>query len=73
MFAMARDGTVLGVWIKTRCGQSILDREAMDTIRRAEPPPPIPATLPPRHPFAGGLRNARLTEVSGGETRRAAI
>jgi protein TonB len=45
-FAMRRDGTVLGVWVKTSSGQAVLDKEAVDTIRRAQPLPPIPAGMP---------------------------
>lgn len=47
-FAMARDGTLLGVWVRTSSGQLLLDREAIETIRRAQPLPPIPPELPDR-------------------------
>uniref|UniRef100_Q07KY3 TonB family protein n=1 Tax=Rhodopseudomonas palustris (strain BisA53) TaxID=316055 RepID=Q07KY3_RHOP5 len=47
-FSMARDGTVLGAWVKTSSGQQLLDKEALDTIRRAQPLPPIPPGLPDR-------------------------
>lgn len=47
-FAMARDGTLLGVWVRTSSGQTLLDKEAIDTIRRAQPLPPIPPELPDR-------------------------
>jgi protein TonB len=46
LFSMRRDGAVLDVWIKTGSGAPILDQEAIDTIRRAQPLPPIPAELP---------------------------
>jgi protein TonB len=45
-FSMSRDGKLLGVWVRTSSGQTLLDKEAMDTIRRAQPLPPIPAELP---------------------------
>jgi protein TonB len=45
-FAMARDGTLLGVWVRTSSGQAVLDREAIETIRRSQPLPPIPQGLP---------------------------
>ncbi|MEW6639072.1 MAG: energy transducer TonB [Pseudomonadota bacterium] len=48
MFAMRRDGTLLGVWVRTSSGQAVLDREALETIRRAQPLPPIPTELPDR-------------------------
>lgn len=48
MFAMRRDGTLLGVWVRTSSGQTVLDREALETIRRAQPLPPIPSELPDR-------------------------
>lgn len=47
-FSMARDGTVLGIWVKTSSGQQLLDKEAIETIRRAQPLPPIPPGLPDR-------------------------
>ncbi len=45
-FTMQRDGTVLNVWIDQSSGSSILDQEAVNTIWRAQPLPPIPASLP---------------------------
>jgi protein TonB len=47
-FSMSRDGKLLGVWVRTSSGQTLLDREAMETIRRAQPLPPIPPELPDR-------------------------
>ena len=47
-FSMSRDGTLLGVWVKTSSGQAILDKEAIETIRRAQPLPSIPPELPDR-------------------------
>jgi protein TonB len=47
-FSMARDGTLLGVWVKTSSGQVLLDNEAIETIRRAQPMPAIPRELPDR-------------------------
>jgi protein TonB len=47
-FSMSRDGTLLGVWVKTSSGQAMLDKEAIETIRRAQPLPPIPPELPDR-------------------------
>ncbi len=48
LFSMRRDGTVLGVWVKTSSGQAVLDKEAVDAIRRAQPLPSIPSELPER-------------------------
>ena len=48
LFAMSRDGTLLGVWVRTSSGQILLDNEAIDTIRRAQPLPRIPSELPDR-------------------------
>lgn len=47
-FAMSRDGQLLGVWVRTSSGQMVLDKEAVETIRRAQPLPPIPPELPDR-------------------------
>jgi periplasmic protein TonB len=46
IFSMRRDGTVAGVWITSSSGQKIFDREAVDTIWRAQPLPSIPPGLP---------------------------
>jgi len=48
LFSMRRDGTLLGVWVKTGSGQAVLDKEAVDAIRRAQPLPSIPPELPDR-------------------------
>jgi protein TonB len=45
-FSMDRDGNVLAVWVRTSSGQPVLDQAAIDTIRRAQPLPRIPAALP---------------------------
>jgi protein TonB len=45
-FAMSRDGKVLDVWIDHSSGEPILDDAARDTVLRAQPLPPIPASLP---------------------------
>jgi periplasmic protein TonB len=50
LFSMDRAGRVLGVWIEKSSGYPILDREAIDAVRRAQPLPPIPAGLPSRLP-----------------------
>jgi protein TonB len=46
VFAMRRDGSVVQVGVKSSSGRPILDQEAMETIRRAQPLPPIPADMP---------------------------
>ncbi|HLH10686.1 MAG TPA: energy transducer TonB [Methylovirgula sp.] len=46
LFLMRRDGTVLDVQVKESSGQSLLDKEAVETIRRAQPLPAIPPGLP---------------------------
>ncbi len=46
VFSMGRDGSVLAVWVGTSSGQPALDQAAIDTIRRAQPLPHIPAVLP---------------------------
>lgn len=48
LFSMSRDGTLLGVWVRTSSGQAVLDQEALETIRHAQPLPPIPPGLPER-------------------------
>jgi periplasmic protein TonB len=47
-FSVQRDGTLLGVWVKTSSGEAVLDREAVDAIRRAQPLPLIPSELSDR-------------------------
>ena len=46
VFSISRDGKVLGAWVKTSSGQAVLDRAAIETIRRAQPLPAIPPALP---------------------------
>lgn len=46
LFAMTRDGTVTGVWVKSGSGYAVLDDAAMQTIWRSQPLPPIPSDLP---------------------------
>lgn len=46
VFLLRRDGSVADAWIETTSGQFILDDEAVATVRRAAPLPPIPAELP---------------------------
>lgn len=50
-FAMDRRGTVLDVWVDRSSGVTALDAEALATIRRAQPLPMIPASLPDRLSF----------------------
>ncbi|WP_426425291.1 energy transducer TonB [Bradyrhizobium genosp. A] len=45
-FVMGRDGKVLDAWIRSSSGQTVLDKEAVDALRRAEPLPGIPVELP---------------------------
>lgn len=46
VFTMDRQGRVRGVWVKTSSGSGLLDQEAVATIERAAPLPPIPPDLP---------------------------
>jgi protein TonB len=46
LFKLARNGSVLGVWVEGSSGSMVLDREAVATLLRGQPLPPIPAGLP---------------------------
>jgi protein TonB len=46
VFSVSRDGRLLGAWVKTSSGEVLLDKAAIDTIRRAQPLPIIPSALP---------------------------
>ncbi len=46
LFAMRRDGTLVRLDVKSSSGRAMLDQEAMETIRRAQPLPRIPADMP---------------------------
>ncbi len=48
LFSIGRDGRLLGVWVKTSSGRALLDKEAVETIKRAQPLPSIPSELPDR-------------------------
>ncbi len=45
-FVLQRDGRVREVWVESSSGYAVLDEAAMDTVRRAQPLPLIPAILP---------------------------
>lgn len=45
-FVMGRDGKVLNAWVLSSSGQNVLDLEAIEALRRAEPLPNIPGELP---------------------------
>jgi protein TonB len=45
-FAMRRDGGLVAVSVKSSSGQQVLDEEAVETVRRAQPLPSIPPDLP---------------------------
>ena len=47
-FVVGRDGAVSGLAIVTSAGHPALDQEAIATVGRAEPLPPIPLSLPAR-------------------------
>ncbi|TWT03888.1 energy transducer TonB [Reyranella sp. CPCC 100927] len=47
-FVMRRDGTVLDIRVSRSSGHAVLDNEAIETVRRARPFPPVPAGLPDR-------------------------
>lgn len=47
-FVMGRDGKILEAWVRSSSGQTLLDKEAVDALRRAEPLPAIPGELPDR-------------------------
>ncbi len=46
LFAMRRDGTLVRLNVKSSSGRPLLDQEAIETIRRAQPLPRIPADMP---------------------------
>ena len=48
VFAMGRDGRVLDAWVKQSSGSAVLDKAALDTVKRAQPLPRIPNELPDR-------------------------
>ncbi len=45
-FVMDRDGKILDAWIRSSSGRTVLDKEAVEALRRAEPLPGIPGELP---------------------------
>jgi protein TonB len=47
-FAMNRNGDVIDVWVEHSSGQVSVDAAAIATVRRAQPLPRIPDTLPDR-------------------------
>lgn len=45
-FTINRTGGLLAAWLQTSSGSDILDAEALETIHRSQPFPPIPSDLP---------------------------
>ncbi len=48
VFVMNRQGWLLDLWVDKSSGYSVLDSEAVETVRRAQPLPTIPPDLPDR-------------------------
>lgn len=46
VFVLRRDGSVVDAWVTSTSGEPLLDQEALNTVRRSEPLPPIPGELP---------------------------
>lgn len=60
-----RDGRVMDAWIETSSGVAPLDEAALQTLRRAEPLPGLPATLPGAIDLIVPLRYAASTRGAG--------
>lgn len=46
LFRLRRDGAILDAWVNSSSGAAVLDTEAISTLHRAEPLPPIPDEMP---------------------------
>ncbi len=46
LFKLRRDGRIASAWVATSSGETALDEEAVATLYRAEPLPPIPGEMP---------------------------
>lgn len=60
-----RDGRVMDAWIETSSGIVPLDEAALQTLKRAEPLPGLPATLPGAIDLIVPLRYAASTKALG--------
>ena len=60
-----RDGRVMDAWIETSSGIVPLDEAALQTLKRAEPLPGLPATLPGAIDLIVPLRYAASTRGAG--------
>lgn len=60
-----RDGRVMDAWIETSSGVVPLDEAALQTLKRAEPLPGLPATLPGAIDLIVPLRYAASTRGAG--------
>ncbi|MNR12874.1 hypothetical protein D3C85_1292510 [compost metagenome] len=58
----------MDAWIETSSGVAPLDEAALRTLRRAEPLPGLPATLPGAIDLIVPLRYAASTKASGART-----
>lgn len=59
-----RDGRVMDAWIETSSGSVPLDEAALQTLKRAEPLPGLPATLPGAIDLIVPLRYAANTRAT---------
>ncbi|WP_216361211.1 TonB family protein [Caulobacter mirabilis] len=60
-----RDGHVMDAWIETSSGVVMLDEAALQTLRRAEPLPVLPASLPGAIDLIVPLKYATVTRSAG--------
>jgi TonB family protein len=60
-----RDGRVMDAWVETSSGVMALDEAALQTLKRAEPLPGLPATLPGAIDLIVPLRYAASTRGAG--------
>lgn len=60
-----RDGRIMDAWIETSSGVLPLDEAALATLRRSEPLPGLPATLPGAIDLIVPLRYAASTKAAG--------
>ena len=63
-FRLDRLGNVLESWVQESSGSELLDDAALDALKRSQPLPPIPPSLPSRMDFVIEIDSSLLRQVA---------
>jgi len=63
-FRLDRLGNVLDTWVQESSGSEVLDAAALDALKRSQPLPPIPPSLPSRLDFVIEIDSSLLQQLA---------